>query len=802
MIKMSDLRKSPLSAEILKDNPIALRERNVLDFNLLKQKATMANKTTVSFDYSQLLNGCDKRKSVVYKLANALSDNLKDKKPVDSEYAGYMTFRRYCRYVEANDIDPFSKKGFLSYCGRNGELQRRINLANKPLPYAYLYPHGAEIGLSEATASVIRGDIVKYLKRADIFSEQWMRDTPAYTRISSKPTLAYSQGESTQLLRRLNFIFFSVTSQLIAAKEKGEPLERVEAVFDELDNGTVQTIVFKNNAQKRGNIDATSPFNLAMLCGYYLFCHYTSLNTTSILNVCHPIVETEHKKAHRTTRYVTVNAWKGRAKKLVQGTFVDSGASVEGESLPIEVDKRDGLTFINTLAKLSLLFNNTSNSSHPPLFYLLTKEGLPAPIGTGHLKSVAPLLTCYTDNRINHAPYLIERFCEVIDNKTITKVTVSDTGTSRFIRKDTCIITPAAVKMWAASLAYSALRALTDIPLKNIYMPLNYSDVDEQGNVNVSFNYSNGASGEFKIESRYVEFLKKLEKYSEYYNTSKKPSKYNPKAKRTPYLIPLGRRNQTYQWDTLEYPIARFLRQIGIYSGEYLLDITAQRFRTSASNSNINPSDGGLSVAASLLQNQLRTLEDHYLEGDITQNQVIASQAIDILHEYAKSSSIEDAKAKVKESRNIKVLEYDTWKALRMPTNPNGMLCNGEPTGKAKDEHRASQRRAKSIVSEDINLKCYQYDKCVDCQSAKLVDDVSNAYKLLSFIELLEDSIDLMPERAEEFTQRANELMELAEQNLSEDVIVQAEDKLVNEGRYLLHNDDFLQTMTGVNYHA
>ncbi|AOT07148.1 hypothetical protein [Pseudoalteromonas luteoviolacea] len=797
---MPELRKSPLSADILKENPIKPRIRNVVDLNLLAQEATLADKRTVRFDFNPLLNGCDKRKALVYKIANVLSKKLKDNKSVDTEYTSYTIFLQYCRYCEAIDVDPFSEQGFLKYCGKSGELQRRIKLANKPLPYVYLYPHGTELGLSERAASAARGYVVTNLKRSEMFSELWLRDTPIL-KSKSKPTPAYSQNEYSVLLRRLNFIFFSATSQLIASKEKEEPLESLEAVFDELNDGSIQTITLKNTAPKTGNVDITSPFNLAMLYGYYLFCHYTNLNQTSILNVCHPIVENEHKQAHRTTQYVSINAWKGRAKKVVQGTFVESEEPDEGEELPLEVDKRDGLTFINALAKLSRLYNPTPNNNHSPLFYLLTKDGKPTLITSLSLLRAAELLACYADSRIHHAPYLIERFYEVIDNKTITKVTKSKANVGLAVHKETSIIKPKAAKLWAVALAYGSLRALTDIPLKNIYMPLNYSAVDKEGKVLVSFNYSDGTSGKFRVESRYVAFLKKLEEFSNRYNSSKR-SKYHPNGKLTPYLIPLGQKYGTYQWDTLEYPIADYLTKVGIYSGEYLLNVTAKRIRATASNNNFDPDDGGLSVATSLLQNQLGTLEDHYLAGDITQNQVIASQAIDILHEYAHNDSIEEAKAKVKESRSIEVLEYDAWLELRMPTNPNGMLCNGDPTGEAKSEHRASKRRAKGMVDENIELRCYQYDKCINCQSAKLVNDVTNAYKLLSFIELLEDSIDLMPEREEEFSKQANELMELAEQNLSKDVLEQAEDKLVTEGRYLLHNEDFLYSMAGVNYNA
>lgn len=792
---MSDLRKSPLNPAVLQSNPIVLRDRKIIDISLLKQVALTSNKHKVVFDYSSLFNDSEVRQPYIYRQAKALSERLKDGASVDSEYGKYIHFMAYYRYLN-NKLEPYSREGFLRYCGRTGELQNRIELANKPLDFIYLYEHGADMGISEGFAGTMTSSIISLLKDAEVYADEWLRDVTQKTRIKN-PVAAYSQNEYETLLRRLQLLFFSLSSQLIAAKEEDTALEVAEGVVEEFDDGSVQLLELLDIPPKSGEINPKKPLNAAMICGYHLLCHYTSLNTSSILSICHPIIETEHRKANRTTRYVTVNAWKGRAKKVVQGTFVESEESDDEGELSLEIDKRDGLEFINVLVNLSQSFYPDTDKN-PPLIYLLTKSNTVAPISSTHLSSVKSLLFCYTDNRCVHAPYLVERFYELLEKKTITEVSINKE--TRLVVKNTIELGKNGLKMSIISCAYAVLRALTNIPLKNILMPLTYSEVKDDGNVKITFLYQNGSTGEFSVESKYVSFLQKLEKYAEYYNCSKR-SRNHPHQKLTPYLLPLGSKRHTYQWETLELPITAFLNRIGILSGEYMLDVNAQRFRSSASSHNFELKDEGVSVATSLLQNNLDTLRDHYLAGDITQNQIIASQAIAILYEYAHSGSLENAKAKVKESRSIEVLEYDTWSALRMPTNPNGMLCDGKPTGEAKGEHRASQRRVEGMLNEEIELKCYQFDKCKGCQSAKLVNDVTNAYKLLSFIELLEDSIDLMPEREEEFSQQANELIGLAEQNLSTTVLEQAEEKLIKEGRYFLHNQDFLQTMTGGNNH-
>jgi hypothetical protein len=796
---MSELRKSPLRHSTEEPVTIELRDRDVIDVNLLQQKITLVSKEKVILNFNDLLpdDACEERKSAVYRIAKATNESIKDNKSQDSEYAIFIMFASYCRFCDRKNLNPFSKKGYLAYLGRKGELARLIEIANKPFDYLYLYNNEAEIGIRETTAAIARSYITMTLNRIRSFDLTWERDTPSFSAVN-KPTAAYSQSEYSTLLRRLQFVFYSIASQLIAAKEKNEEIYSVQAVLDEFENGEIHVIELINCKPRVGSINALSPFNVAMSLGLFLFSHYTNLNKSSMIHISHPLTESEHKKEHRTTRYIIINAWKGRANKVVQGVFAEE---TECDFVQLEVDKRDGLSFITTLEKLSRLFNpEFEDSNHPHLFFHLTHKGEVGILKNAGVNNATALLTCYRENKHVHTSYLIERFNQVLDKGSITTVCTKENG-SRQVIKETKQLPPASRKSWAIKLAYAVLRSLTDIQLKSIYMPLAYSEIDTDGKVSVTFLYQNGSRGEFPIDSCHVKFFKKLERYAEYYNPVNR-SKHSPNAKRTPYLLPLGPKYSTYQWDGAELPIGSFLNKIGIYSGDYLLDINTKRFRATGSSNDFDPTDKGLSVATSLLQNSLSTLHDHYLNGNVVQNQVIASQAIETLQEFSKGKSLESAKEKVKETRSIEVLEYDDWKELRMPTNPNGLLCTGEPTGKAKKEHQASSNRAKAIMGDEVNVKCYQYDDCVTCKSAKLVNDVESAYKLLSFIELLEDSVELMPEREMELTERAYYLMSVAETNLSETIFKQAEDKLSTEGRYLLHNDNFLHSMMGVNYNA
>ncbi len=790
---MTGFRKSPLNKDGLVEMPIEPTAKNVIDFSILTQKITLADKIVAPLDFTAWLdeNSDDSRKSYVYKIAKAFKYKSELGKRPDTLSSYYNAFTPYLRFCDDQKIDPFSKSGFIAYCGQGGELHRQMALKNKPLPFAYLYKNGAEIGYAAATAASINIRIKHCLIDAEVFDTQWERDVPKISH-DLNPTNPYSQKTLGTVLRRLQFLFYSISTQLISSKKMEEQLDTVSAVLDELDDGSVWTLELKNAPPKNGDVNHNSPFNMAMKVGYYLFSHYSSFNMTSIINVCHPIEQSSDKKHDRTTRYTKIRASKFRANKVVQAEFL----SESEDFFNLEIDKRDGLVFINTLSQLSALYIPEHDKKNKPLFYHLNGKGQPVRLSVSKKGNITQsILSVYHDDRAVHSGYLVERFYELLEQNAITEV---------FIRKNVVVkqqrkLSPQATKLWSIKMAYAVLRSMTDVTLKGIYMPLSYSNVNTSGFITVSYVYDNGKSGFFEVDGRYEPFLKRLEAYSSHYNPVVR-SKYSSNQKSTPFLFPLGDKYQTYQWGGVELDISNYLGKVGIFSGDYLVSLSSQRFRATAANNNFNPDDGGRSVATSLTQNTLRTLRDHYINGHPTQNQVIAGQAIEVLEEYCATGNLEDAKEKVRRSRRIEVLEYDAWKQLRQPTNMSGFLCGGTPSGRAETEHRASQRLATNLFDGDVKIPCYQYDHCIECSSARLVNDVQSAYKLLSFVELLEESSLSMPERQDELNERANKLLLLAEDNLSANVLDAAEQKLHVEGRYFIHSTNFMNSMETVVY--
>lgn len=815
------MRKSPLAAINLKAKPLLRSTQNVTGIDVMRPKLKHYDGRESTLDFSLLYKkGCQadgkvmtQRQDAIVKLAYHFDKQISDKKSHDNIEQEYVKFKYYLAFCDQNNIDPMTKEGYRSFVGDNGELRRLIGIAKKTLPYLFLYEDGKELGIKEASAIGFVGRIRLMLIVCGVYQSIWHSGIGQF-RPEINPTPPYSQTELNLALRRLQYYFFSLSSQLVAHKKANPdalPPDELKAVVDEKGNGNVIEVKV-SNLRKNGSKAAKvgTPFNRAMQAAYYLFAYYTSFNSASILDVQHPINILSEKREGRTITYATIQGHKGRSNKDVEGLFSD----YQPDSIPeakhndgigyvaAEVDKKDGLEFIRALNELSMLYNNHKNGK---LLYQIDESGEQIPLG----KRLGEAQLTYelgllADSRSALKDYLVDLFLRALnENQYVDIVTPNNFALGKTVSKKYWFFRNLKnKKVYLINIAYMAIRCMTDIELKNLVMPLIYSEIDYDGNITVSFNYSNGQHGAFDVASKYQRFFELLEDYSNYYNPSK-PSKYLPKnaSLKPAYLLPLGQQYQTYQWEGVELVNSTWFRSIGVKMGDYYLSLSSRRFRSTTSNNEYNPLDSGYSVAKHILQNTLNTLHNHYADGHPGQNKLITSQAIQVIEEWAKLREIEHAKSIVKERLNIPVLAYDEWKSIRMATNPNGILCSGKPDLAIQKDYRASKSHAKKLLNTDYgDVSCYQFDLCVTCKSAKLVNDVHAAYKLLSFADLLEDAADRMPERTRQLTEKANYLRLLAEENLSADVLEEAEDKLFNEGRYFLHNDDIINTMGEVEY--
>ena len=810
-------RVSPLlGVGINTAQPTRKYDKDTVPIEIMRRTQTLKDGKPAVFDFTILLKfGCnsdghaiESRRQYVYKLAKKFNAQFKDRKPVSTLHDLYRTFRTYIRFCDKNGLDPFTKQGYRAYVGNTGELRRLIALQNEQLHHLYLFQDGQEMGISETTATSVRCSIRKLLQWSGVYHGGWDIGVKTIGHGDVKSHKPYSATEQDKTISRLSFFFNDLCEQLIEFSEANPntPLPRSLSVkIGVKTNGEATTIEVGKQTSKQKH-DLQSPFNRAMQAGYYLFCYYTSLNTSPILEVCHPIDVVTEKKESRTIKHATVRGFKGRANKTVAALFSDySGVADiplvdadgdEAGAITAVVEKTHGIAFIKLLAKLSRLHQT---EEYGKLFYQLDPNNNIKRFETK--TNLSELLGLLSDERFKTTDRLIENFLMLLYKGERYEVSTPNSGAlGQIVTKKKVKLPKRGIILNISYCAYGAVRSMTDVELKNIIMPLSYGDLDEDGDITISFAYKDGSSGSFKVNSKYKDFFVALERYALTRNPIKTaPDKYNPNTPPRPaYLLPIRSKLRTKQWDCLEHVSASYLKKLGVLHGEFFLALNASRFRKTTADEEFNPNDSGYR-GAQILSNELETFQQSYANGHPEQNKLIQSQGIQVLEEHATTQDLQEAKTNVKLRLKIEVLEHDEWKSLSMPTNINGVFCNGKPeiVG-GKNEHRAAIKFAEDILDIDIEkIQCYQYDQCVDCKSARLVNDVHAVYKFLSFVQLIEDLVDRIPKQMNRLTERAEYLKAVVEQSISLEILDKAEDMLFENGVYPLMTEDYVYAMLG-----
>ncbi len=396
--------------------------------------------------------------------------------------------------------------------------------------------------------------------------------------------------------------------------------------------------------------------------------------------------------------------------------------------------------------------------------------------------------------------HLVKTYADIVKDQKMTTFNKikRDDGVYTMEAKVT-VLKKQVVTIRAMPIAYAALSCMTDVSLRNALIPLNYSEKDSDGAMTVSFKYADGSKGEFIVAAKYKPFLQLVERYAASRNPlPRKNYGFGGGSSTTkhPFLLPLGGKYVTYQWSEGEVPIREVLLKLcGIGRGDYFINITASRIRTTHSNLEYKAEEKGW-TARKILQHNIETTERHYPNGHPVSNNKQMSQGMMGLVYIAQGKSRSEAIESVKKELEIPVLEYDVWKQRNAPTNPNGISCGGEiDLLSEKDWHYAARKFAekKGIIEEGQDITCYQYDLCVFCKSAKLVDDPYAIYKLLSFLDALSEAIDQYPERASVIQLKINRFQANLD-GLPLETVEQAEDLLEEKGRYPLF--DSLSSIT------
>ncbi|MCF7452073.1 MULTISPECIES: hypothetical protein [Vibrio] len=750
--------------------------QNVVPLNLTLPFKTTNSRKPEQFDVSHLLHlGCNKENQKIdsravfmrrfCEKANKYVSNGNSARTIRNTYENLSAYLTFC---DAVNVDPFTESGYLKYAGNDGELRHRIKIY-RPSKRLWEYTHGDELGVKESTAPTMLSALRNALDWCGLPISKWAVLHRGFAG-EKTPYKGYSDEEEKLLVTRLEALFFTLAPQLIAAKENNIPLPETLPII--IDLGSHEEIIQIPTSldSKRGrvskggtSVNVGAAFNLTMGTAYHLLCFFTSLNDSNIRDIAHPIkVHTEERD--KSLQVVKVSSHKPRANKAVDALLV-------GEQF--DIDKRGGVKFIKLLERLSKLYGNSEDGSE----LLFTLNNHAAVNDTFNLvelnKKLVNQLHMLSPHRAGNLPWFKELFYAYRNQQAITlKKTVNHLGRT-VVHKELKAIRKIHAGQGATNSAYCILSCYTDLPLKGILLPLTYSEKDSNGNVTVSFNYRNGIGSFFKVSASDLAVIKDIEQYANE-NADMQPKKYER------LLLASNRNGVPKDWEGISPISAELMRTWSVEPNHYYLSLLSSRWREMTSNQAYV--EGGIQAAQSLLQNAKETLDRSYLNGLSSLNKAIISQSVEVVENLDDDTSLEQAKDIVAKRRGITMLSHDEAKKKReegnIKTNPNGLTCNGQ---QVINNGKNTQRETNYALG--INLPCAEFDMCHKCQSAKAVDDIEAIYKLMSYIDVLKEILDMCPDSKGDIHEKI-EQYEYTLDGASDDVFGEAMKRFNTQGRH------------------
>ncbi|MDO6488420.1 hypothetical protein Q4503_11955 [Colwellia sp. 6_MG-2023] len=741
------MAKSPLTKGSKKAKPVR-NNKNVVPLNLtIFYKESIDNKIR-ELDVSHLLYlGADKNNDKLEnrtpylrsfcKKAKEYVNNGNSSKTVSNVYNAFDSYIRFCDSVNVN---PFSEVGYLKYAGNDGELRHRVKVY-VPSKKLWERQNGDELGIKESSASIILTALREALSWCGLPAKHWIVLHKGFSAIKN-PTKGYSDDEEQLLVSRLSALFFALAPQLIAAKEDHLALPKELAVTIDLCGH--QEVIFiptnleailGKNSKKDCFVKASAAFNMAMGAAYHLMCFFTSLNDTNVRAIAHPItIHTDERDKNLQT--VKVSSFKTRSNKHVDAILTNL---TDKSLVKFDVDKRDGVTFIKTLEKLSRLYGSDKEGAE--LFFTLNNKG-----GTYDNFNLATInkylslhLNLVSPYREKCLPWFKELFYTYRNHQYIKLKTVkNEFGRSEVSKVINPINVKAKATQGAISASYCILSCYTGLSLKGILLPLYYSEKKHDGYVTISFKYKNGTNGSFTIPAVDKKLIQDIEKLANE-QADKQQSKKSVRL-----LLKRGPTKEAPQdWNGISPISSNLMVTWSIEPNDYFISLQSSRWREMTSSQEYD--DSNIGRVQSALQNTLNTINKHYANGDPRLNQNILSQSVQVLERMAKGSTLEKAKKYVATMHAIPMLTHDRWlknkKNNKAKTNPNGITCNGKQNIEGGNN---SQRKTNKAMG--VKLLCAEYDMCYKCKSAKAVDDVQAIYKLISFIDALKEVLDRFPD--------------------------------------------------------
>ncbi|HHI5039897.1 TPA: hypothetical protein ACP5W0_004297 [Vibrio parahaemolyticus] len=674
----------------------------------------------------------------------------------------YENLRSYLAFCDAKNVNPFTENGYLKYAGNDGELRHRVKMF-APSKRLWEYSHGDELGIKESTVTSMLTSLRTALEWCGLPISNWARNHRVFIR-ENTPFKGYSDEEERFLVTRLEALFFTLAPQLIAAKESNSPLPEtlplILALGEHEEVIQIPTSLEARNTHvsKSGTVvNSGAAFNLTMGAAYHLLCFFTSLNDSNIRDIAHPIkVHTEERD--KSLQVVKVSSHKPRANSEIDALLV-------GELF--DVNKRDGVKFITLLKRLSKLYGSGEDGSE----LLFTLNNHSEVNGSFNLTKVnKPLvnkLHLLSPYRAGSLPWFKELFYAYRNQQCITLKTVVNHLGRNTVHKKVQATAKSKAGQGTTNSAYCILSCYTDLPLKGILLPLTYSEVDSDGNVTISFNYRSGETGYFKVPASDLTLIKDIEQYATE-KADKQPKRYER------LLLTKTVRNTPSDWEGISPISANLISTWSVEVDHYYISLQSSRWREM--NSNQAYAEGGIQTVQSLLQNKQETIKRSYINGLPSLNKVILSQSIEVIEKLF-DNDLEQAKGAVAKRRGIPMLTYEEGEKKRK-TNPNGIACDGK---QVMVDGKNTQRETNHVLG--VDLPCAEFDMCHKCQSAKAVDEVDAIYKLISYIDVLKEGLDMFPDSKGEALEKI-EQFEFTLDGASDDVFDEAMSKFNTQGRH------------------
>ncbi|HBH7906312.1 hypothetical protein [Vibrio parahaemolyticus] len=733
------MAKSPL-AKNSKTVKHVRNNKNVVPLLLTIPYKHWKHRESMEFDISHLLhlgtdsNNVKVKSRIPYlrsfcKKANQYVDNGKSIRTVTGLYEVFRAFIAFC---DAVNVDPLSEAGYIKYAGNDGELRHQMKIYC-PSKKLWEMSHGDELGIKETTATARASALRTALSWCGLPANAWATLHRGFTG-ERTPVKGYSEDEENVLVTRLSELFFTLAPQLIAAKKENLILPDELPVV--IDLGGHQEVISIQTSLKTLNgapklVKPTAAFNMAMGAAYHLMCFFTSLNDSNVQNIAHPVtIQTDERD--KSLQVIKVLSFKARANKIVDAILTNQS---------FEVDKRDGVKFIKTLETLSALYGGGDKGSEL-LFTLNNYEEKSSKFELTQInKHLVAKLNLLSPTRASILPWLRELFYSYRNQHIIKLKKQLDRLGRTVVNKVTRPCSKTTATLGATNSAYCILSCYTDLPFKGILLPLTYSEKDTDGNINVSFKYRNGEANHFSIPSADKALIQDIEQFA----TELADKQYH---KHERLLFKRGHENQAPKdWSGISPISATQMNTWSIQTNEYFISLQSSRWREMTSNHVY--SESGAGGVQSILQNRLQTIDEHYANGDPRLNKTIISQALQVVEQLDEDTGLEQAKDMIAARHGIKMLAHDESKKKReeerAKTNPNGIHCNGQ---QSIADGKNTQRETNNAMK--LQLPCAEYDMCHKCQSAKAIDETQSIYKLISFIDVLKEALNLYPNAQEE----------------------------------------------------